>query len=182
MGGNIHIDLAKYTQKLLVIKKDRSVVELSFGLMWIFFGLWIIYPLLTRANDLLGGLVLIFLFCGIFAYLGLHFIVSGSESIVIEMNKETDKGTYIRKGLLTNESVEFDLSEINGVHVVKQSDLCSASDFPYCVVTISTKNREFRLFSYSNAWRPSFCRSVEQVADETTDFLNISRSDVTFIP
>lgn len=180
MDGSIHIDLAKYTQKLLVIKKDRSMVELSLGLMLILIGLGITYQSLTAVNELCWGFVLIFLFCGIIAYLGLHFIISGSESIVIEMNKETGKGTYVRKALLTNESLEFDLSEINGVHVVEHYDICFASDIPYCVVTISTKNREFRLFSY--AWRPSFCKSIEQVADETTDFPNISRSDVTFIP
>jgi hypothetical protein len=187
MGGNIHIDIARYTQKLLVIKQDRSVVELLFGGLMLFFALWFIYKVLTNAsdvnkNELLVGLVLILLLFGIFAYLGLYFIVRGSESIVVEMNKETGKGTYVRKGLLTNECVEFDLNEINGVYVVEHCDLCFASDFPYCMVTISTKNREFILFSYHDGLRLNFFEPVEQVADETTDFLNIPRSDVAFIP
>lgn len=86
MGGNIHIDIARYTQKLLIIKKGRSVAELSFGGLMLFFVLEFIYELLPNLinvtkNELLVSLIFILLFCGILAYLGLHFIVCGSESI-----------------------------------------------------------------------------------------------------
>ena len=164
--------IAKRTQVLLVIKHHSSIILSLLGSCMLFFGLYIIYVTLTGKAE--ANLVILFLICGLFVCFGLYLIYPGFEYISIEMNKETGTGIYVRKGLFSSERVKFDLSEINSVYASEYH--CLGDCTPSSMVVISTRTREFKLFS-PVIW--SF-KSNRRIADEVSDFLDIPRSDVEY--
>ena len=137
----------------------------------LFFGLDIIYITLTDVGE---ATMIGFLICGFLVCAGLFFSYLGSEYSTIEMNKDNGKGIYVRKGLFSSERAEFDLSEINSVYTSEYR--CLGDCTPSSAVVISTRNREFKLFS-PVVW--SF-KSNRQIADKVSDFLDTPRSDVEY--
>ncbi|MHC1599402.1 MAG: hypothetical protein ACXQS5_01055 [Candidatus Methanospirareceae archaeon] len=161
--------IAKKTQKLLVVKQDPSIILLILGGYLLFGGLYIIYKTLTCVSE---AIVIGLLICGFFVCAGSFFISLGYGHSTIEMNKETVKGIYIRKGLFSSERVKFDLSGINSVYA-SENPWDFGNDWPYSSIVMSVKNREFELYS-PHVWS---LKPNRQIADKISDFLNISQSD-----
>lgn len=161
--------IAKKTQKLLVVKQDPSIILLILGGCSLFGGLHIIYKTLTGVPEanIIGLLI-----CGFFVCAGSYFIYLGYIHSTIEMNEETGKGIYIRKGLFSSERAKFDLSGINSVYA-SENPWDFGNDWPYSSIVISEKNREFELYS-PHVWS---LKPNRQIADEISDFLNIPQSD-----
>jgi|LGVE01.1.fsa_nt_gb hypothetical protein len=164
--------ITKKTQVLLVIRHYSSIMLALLGSCMLFFGLYIIYGTLTGGGE--TNLMILLLICGLFVCFGLYLIYLGFEYISIEMNKETGAGIYVRKGLFNSERMKFDLSEINSVYASEYR--CLGDCTPSSAVVISTRNREFKLFS-PVIWSFKYNR---QIADEVSDFLDIPRSDVEY--
>ena len=164
---NMHI--TKKTQELLIIKHYPSIVFLTLGGCMLFFGLYIIHGTLTCVSE---AIMIGLLICGFFVCAGSFCISLGYGHNTIEMNKETGKGIYVRKGLFSSERVKFDLSGINSVYA-SENPWDFGNDWPYSSIVISAKNREFELYS-PHVWS---LKPNRQIADEISDFLNIPRSN-----
>lgn len=166
--------IAKKTQELLVVKHYPSIALLTFGGYCLFSVLYIIYKTLTdvpetaTSESIMVGLLI----CGFCVCAGSFCIYLGYEHRTIEMNRETGKGIYVRKGLFSSERVGFDLSEVNSVYS-EYPVICNGADFPSYSIILSTRNREFELHSsFIYSFKPT-----RRIVGEISDFLNIPQSD-----
>lgn len=160
--------IVKKTQKLLIVKQDPSTIWLIFGGCFLFGGYQIYKTLTGVPEDRLMGLICIFGMCAI----GLFGTYMGYGYSTIELNKETGKAIYIRKGLFSSERAKFDLSGINSVYA-SENPWDFGNDWPYSSIVISIKNKEFELYT-PFVWSLKINR---QIADEISYFLNIPQSD-----